>query len=131
VGIVPNPPVPEVEALSWHVLGRGPADASRADLATLPLAAAALFGQGKSSQGSIAESLGIDTLSLRGSTTLANNVIAVGKRFSNNLYVIYEQSLGGIANVLKVELNVTRRILLTAEAGATSAAGVVFRWTFD
>jgi translocation and assembly module TamB len=131
VRIVSNPPVPEGEALSWLALGHGPADASRADLATLPLAAAALFGQGKSSQGSIAESLGIDTLSLRGSTTLANNVIAVGKRFSNNLYVIYEQSLGGIANVLKVELNVTRRILLTAEAGATSAAGVVFRWTFD
>lgn len=131
VRIVSYPPVPEGEALSWLVLGHGPADASRADLAALPLAAAALFGQGKASQGSLAQSLGIDTLSLRGSTTLANNVVAVGKRFSNNLYVIYEQSLGGLANVLKVEFNLTRRVLLTAETGAISAAGVLFRWAFD
>jgi translocation and assembly module TamB len=131
VRIVSDPPVPEGEALSWLVLGHGPADASRADLAALPLAAAALFGQGNASKGSLAQSLGIDTLSLKGSTTLANNVIAVGKRVSRNLYVIYEQSLGGVANVLKIELNLTRRILLRAEAGATSTAGLVFRWAFD
>lgn len=131
VRIVSDPPVPEGEALSWLVLGRGPADASRADLAMLPLAAAALFGQGTPGSGSFASKLGLDTLSVRGSTTLANNVVAVGKRFSRNLYVVYEQSLGGIANVLKVELNLTRRLLLRAEAGQVSAAGLVFRWSFD
>ena len=131
VRIVSDPPVPEGDALSWLVLGHGPANASRADLAMLPLAAAALFGEGKTSQGSLAQSFGIDSIALRGSGTLADNVVAVGKRFSRDLYVIYEQSLGGIANVLKVELNLTRRILLRAETGQTSAAGVFFRYTFD
>ena len=131
VRIVSNPPVPEGEALSWLVLGHGPANASRADLAMLPLAAAALFGEGRTSQGSLAQSLGIDSIALRGSGTLANNVVAVGKRFSHDLYVMYEQSLGGVANVLKVELNLTRRFLLRAEAGQTSAAGLFFRYAFD
>ncbi len=131
VRIVSDPPVPEGEALSWLVLGRGPADASRADLAMLPLAAAALFGGAKPGEDSFASKLGLDTLSLRGSTTLANNVVAVGKRFSHNLYVAYEQSLGGVANVLKVELNLTRRFLLRAETGEVSAAGLFFRYAFD
>jgi autotransporter translocation and assembly factor TamB len=45
--------------------------------------------------------------------------------------VAYEQSLGGVANVLKVELNLTRRFLLRAETGEVSAAGLFFRYAFD
>src|SRR5512133_4361131 len=91
-----DPRVPEGEALSWLVLGHGPADASRADLAMLPLAAAALFGPAKPGEGSFANKLGLDTLAVRGSGggggggggMLSNQVLAVGKRISNKLYVI-------------------------------------------
>jgi len=139
VRVVSDPPVSEGDALSWLVLGHGPADASRADLAMLPLAAAALFGPAKPGQGSFANRLGLDTLALRGGGggggggggALANQVLAVGKRVSNKLYVIYEQGLGTATNVLKVEYNLTRRFLLRAEAGQVSAAGLFFRYAFD
>ncbi|MGE5523750.1 MAG: translocation/assembly module TamB domain-containing protein [Rhodospirillaceae bacterium] len=139
VRVVSDPPVAEGEALSWLVLGHGPADASRADLAMLPLAAAALFGQAKPGEGSFANKLGLDTLAVRGGGggggggggPLANQVLAVGKRISNKLYVIYEQGLGTATNALKVEYNLTRRFLLRAEAGQISAAGLFFRYAFD
>lgn len=138
VRIVSEPAVPEGEALSWLMLGRSPADASRADLSMLPLAAAALFGKAQPGAGSIANRLGVDTLAIRGSGgtggaggTLANQVVAVGKRVSNRLYLIYEQGLGGTANLLKIEYSLTRRLLLRAETGEVSAAGLFFRHAFD
>lgn len=138
VRIVSEPAVPEGEALSWLMLGRSPADASRADLSMLPLAAAALFGKAQPGSGSIANRLGVDTLAIRGTGstggaggTLANQVVAVGKRVSNRLYLIYEQGLGGTANLLKIEYSLTRRLLLRAETGEVSAAGLFFRHAFD
>jgi translocation and assembly module TamB len=139
VRVVSDPPVPEGEALSWLVLGRGPADASRADLAMLPLAAAALFGRGKTDEETFAKRLGVDTIALRGAGGggggggggLGEQVLAIGKRVSSRLYVVYEQGLGAATNVLKIEYNLTRRFLLRAEAGEVSAAGLFFRYAFD
>lgn len=138
VRVVSEPAVSEGEALSWLMLGRGPADASRADLAMLPLAAASLFGKGQPGGTSIASRFGLDTLAVRGSGggnanagALSNQVVAVGKRISHRLYVIYEQGLGGATNVLKIEYNLSRRLVLRAEAGEVSAAGLFFRHVFD
>jgi translocation and assembly module TamB len=130
VRIVSEPPVPESEALAWLVLGHAPADAARGDLAMLPLAAASLFGTAKTPEGSFAQRLGLDTIALRGST-LDTQVVAVGKRVAHNLYVIYEQALGATANVLKLEFNLTRQLLVRAETGQTSSLGLFYRYAFD
>jgi translocation and assembly module TamB len=98
----------------------------------LPMAAAALLGRGDSSPGSgMASKLGVDSIGLRRGGAVGEQFVTVGKRISDDIYVVYEQSLGATANVLKLEFNLTRRLLLRAETGETSAIGLFYRWAFD
>ena len=133
VRVVSEPPMPENEALSWLVLGRGPGDATGSDLSMLPLAAAALLGQGdgESPTTGVARTFGLDSIGMRGGTGLGSQFVTFGKRISDDIYVVYEQSLGATANVLKLEFNLSRRVLLRAETGEISAIGMFYRWAFD
>ena len=133
VRVVSEPPMPENEALSWLVLGRGPGDAMGGDLSMLPLAAAALLGQGdgESPTTGVARTFGLDSIGMRGGTGLGSQFVTFGKRISDDIYVVYEQSLGATANVLKLEFNLSRRVLLRAETGEISAIGMFYRWAFD
>ena len=128
VRIVSEPPVPESEAISWLVLGHGTGDASRGDLAMLPLAASSLLGKGDSP--TIAQRFGLDTLGLRGAGT-ESQALAVGKRIADRLYVGFEQSLGAAASVLKLEFDLTQRVLLRAQTGEANALGIFYRYSFD
>jgi translocation and assembly module TamB len=129
VRVVSDPALPEHEALSWLVLGRGSRDASTGDLAMLPLAAAALLNQGQS-DGGIAGRFGLDSIGMR-RDTVAGQIVTVGKRVTDDLYVVYEQGTGAAAQALKLEYNLGQRWLVRAEAGTTSAIGLFFRWAFD
>jgi translocation and assembly module TamB len=126
--IVSDPPVAENEAISWLVLGHGTADASRGDLAMLPLAASSLLSKGNSR--TLAQRLGLDTLGLRGAGG-ENQFVTVGKRIADRLYVAFEQSLGAAQSILKLEFDLTDRILLRAQTGEANAVGVFYRYTFD
>lgn len=129
VRVVSDPALPEHEALSWLVLGHGSRDASAGDLSMLPLAAAALLNPGQS-DGGIAGRFGLDSIGMR-RDTVAGQIVTVGKRITDDLYVVYEQGTGAAAQALKLEYNLGRRWLVRAEAGTTSAIGVFFRWAFD
>jgi translocation and assembly module TamB len=136
VRVVSEPPMPENEALSWLILGHGPGEATGTDLSMLPMAAAALLGQGgESPTTGVARTFGLDSIGMRSTTgtagTAASQFITFGKRLSDDIYVVYEQSLGATANVLKLELTLTRRVLLRAETGEISAIGLFYRWAFD
>jgi translocation and assembly module TamB len=132
VRVVSEPAMSENEALSWLILGHGPGDATGADLSMLPLAAAALLGQDGAGTGGVAQKFGLDSIGLRGgSGTTGGQFVTFGKRIADNINVAYEQSLGAMANVLKLELNLTRRVLLRAETGETSGLGIFYRWAFD
>lgn len=133
VRVVSEPPMPENEALSWLVLGHGPGDATGGDLTMLPLAAAALLGQGggESPTTGVARAFGLDSIGMRGGTAVGSQFVTFGKRLSDDIYIVYEQSLGATANVLKLEFNLSRRVLLRAETGEISAIGLFYRWAFD
>lgn len=131
VRVVSDPPMPENDALSWLILGHGPGEASGGDLTMLPMAAAALLGRNESPGSGVARRLGVDSIGLRRGGSVGEQFVTVGKRLSDDIYVVYEQSLGATANVLKLEFNLTRRLLLRAETGETSAIGLFYRWAFD
>jgi translocation and assembly module TamB len=67
IQLTSNPPVPDSEKLSWLVLGQASGDrSSGADLAALQAASAALLGSGgKPISASVAQSIGLDDISLR------------------------------------------------------------------
>ncbi len=134
VQLVSQPPVPEGERLSWLVLGRAPGDATKADLGLLQAAAGALLARGDKMplDRRIAQAFGLDEISLRGSGEVGDQVVAVGKRLSDRLYVSYEQGLGVVASALvKLDLALTQRWSVRAETGTSSGVGLFYRFSWD
>jgi translocation and assembly module TamB len=140
VELVSNPPVPEGEKLSWLVLGRPPGDATGPDIALLQAAAGALLSRGDAVpiNQRIAKAFGFDELTVRGSGELANQVVALGKRLSDRIYVSFEQGIGAAAeNLVKVDLALTQRWSARAQSGTgsagvpTSGVGLFYRFSWD
>jgi translocation and assembly module TamB len=133
VRLVSEPAVPENEALFWLVLGRGPGQSTGgADLGMLQIAATALLPSGGTlpTQALFAQ-LGIDSVELRGGTSAQSQVVSIGKRISDRLYVTYEQGLAGAQTVLRLEYLIDSRFTVRADAGQTSKLGVNYRYSFD
>ena len=128
VRVVSNPALPEGEALSWLVLGRAPGTAGAGQLAALPLATGAIAAK---AGGPIARALRVDEIGMRGSGAVSEQFLTVGKRISDRFYVVFEQSLGGAENLLRLEYIVTERIGLRAQAGRPSSLGVFYRYGWD
>jgi len=134
VQLVSQPPVPEGERLSWLVLGRAPSDATKADLGMLQAAAGALLARGDQMplDRRIARAFGLDEISLRGSGEVASQVVAVGKRLSDRLYISYEQGLGAAVSALvKLDFSLTQRVSVRAETGTSSGIGLFYRFSWD
>jgi len=134
VELISNPPVNDSEKLSWLVLGRAPTQANAADLAMLQAASGAMFGR----LGEVplhrrfAQRLGFDELTVRGSSELATNVVALGKRASDNVYVSFEQAIGTTTEYLvKLDYTLTQHVMLRGQTGTTSGVGVVYRYSWD
>jgi translocation and assembly module TamB len=139
VQLTSTPPVPDNEKLSWLVLGHGLDRSSSADISTLQIAFAAVtdptaapFGQ------RVARTFGFDDISVRAAdasrTTgsgAAGQVVAVSKRLTDNLTLIYEQGLSVANNALKIEYALTHSVTLRAEAGMVSGVGVYYSRSFD
>ncbi|MEP7182111.1 MAG: translocation/assembly module TamB domain-containing protein [Betaproteobacteria bacterium] len=141
VRLVSVPPVSDGEKLSWLVLGQGLDRTSGTDAAALQAAAATLFGDGQAPIGTtIARSIGVDDITVRsagttatGSTTggVGSQVVAVGKRLSDKLYLVYEQGLTVANNALKLDYALTHNVTLRAEAGIVSGFGIYYQRSFD
>jgi translocation and assembly module TamB len=134
VELVSSPAVPEGEKLSWLVLGRAPDNATKADLSLLQAAAGVLLPRGNSVPVTrrIARSVGLDELTLRGSSELSGQVVAFGKRLSDRFYISYEQGLGTVAsNLVKLDFTLTRRLSLRAETGTSTGLGFFYRYSWD
>jgi translocation and assembly module TamB len=143
VALTSNPPVPDAEKLSWLVLGQGLDRTSGADVAALQAASAVLLGpNSKPVTATIAQRLGLDDISVkgaasstrggaRGTPSTEGQVLAVGKRLSENLSIVYEQGLTVATNALRLEYNLTGSLTLRAEAGTVSGVGMYYRRNFE
>lgn len=154
VQLVSTPEVPDAEKLSWLVLGVGFADArSGAQMAALRAAAASLMGSGGGS-GGLAQSLGLDVLTIRsagsgdafdpdfgatfpGQTGVAatpaatQDVVAIGKRLGSRVLVTYEQGLRGVWNLFRIQYEITSRLSLRAQTGTDTALDLLYSFSFD
>jgi translocation and assembly module TamB len=143
VQLTSNPPVPDNEKLSWLVLGQGLDRTSGSDIAALQAASAALLGRGgKSVSTTVAESIGLDDISVGrgagtsraaggGSSDASRQVVSFGKRITDKLSLVYEQGLTVATNALRLEYALSRTLTLRAEAGAISGFGIYYRRVFD
>jgi translocation and assembly module TamB len=134
VELISNPPVAENEKLSWLVLGRAPTDANGADLAVLQAAGGAVFGRGGDEpfNRKFAQRFGFDELTVRSSSELASNVVALGKRYSDKVYFSFEQAIGTTTEYLvKLDYALTQRVSLRGQTGTTSGVGLFYRYSWD
>lgn len=154
VRLVSEPAVPDPEKLSWIVLGRAPDAGGGADLAMLlPAAQALLGGPGGGMTEELSRSLGFDSFSIgqgelnsssRTATsrvvgggsrissgpTVAGQVLSVGKRISTDLFLSFEQSLGGAESLVKLTYQLGRRVSVVARGGTDNAMDIYYTFSF-
>ena len=137
VRLTSNPPVPDNEKLAWLVLGHGLDSTTSAESVALQAALAALAGSGSEQIGQrVAKGFGLDDISFRGASTArpgttASQVVAVSKRLTDKLSLIYEQGLSLANNSLRIEYVLSRTVTLRAEAGLVNGFGIYYTRSYD
>jgi translocation and assembly module TamB len=67
---------------------------------------------------------------VEGSGTLGGQVLTVGKRLSGDLYLSFEQSLGGAERLVKLTYQLSRRLSLVARGGTDNAIDAYYTFSF-
>lgn len=133
VRLYAEPDLPDAEKLAWLVLGRSSANGGGESALLQQAALALLGGNGKSMSSSLAESLGLDEVSMSGATsgTASGATVTLGKRLSKDFYVSYESSLAGTMGTLYIFYDLSRRFTLRAQTGEQSAVDLIFTLRYD
>lgn len=141
VKLVSTPAVPDVEKLSWIVLGRAP-NTTGTDSSLLLSAAGSILGSGSGGvTGQLKQTLGVDELSLRQDETanppasanspLGSQIVTVGKRLSQRAFISYAQGITAVAGVTKLTYLLTPRVNIVTQAGMDNAIDVFYTFSFD
>ncbi len=153
VRLVSDPDVPDVEKLSWLVLGHGPEQGGAGAAGLLLSAAGSLFGNDSGGlMRQIKQGFGIDEFSVRqggigdsggrqmrsrvvgGSFDTASGtgdqIVSVGRRLSRNVLLSYDQALGRAGSVVKLTVSLNRQVSLVARAGTDNALDMLYTITF-
>jgi translocation and assembly module TamB len=139
VKLVSTPDVPDVEKLSWIVLGRAPSSTGSDSSLLLAAAGGILGGSGAGITGQIKQALGVDELSLGqdvNSPTVNNNplssqIVTVGKRLSSRAFISYAQGITAVAGVTKLTYTLTPRVNIVTQAGMDNAIDIFYTFSFD
>jgi translocation and assembly module TamB len=149
-----DPPMADVEALSWLVLGRPPEQGGADNIALLQ-AAAGLLGGGEGYPARVARALGVDEISIRSGSfgiasllpdrgvagalrseqasaaTVAGEIVTIGKTINDALSVSYQEAIGETTRILQFNYRISDRVSAVARAGTTNALDFVYTIAFD
>ena len=128
-----EPDLPEVDKLSWLVLGRATDGLGRTDTALLQRAALALLsGEGPGVTDRITKALGLDEVSLRQTDgEVRETVISLGKQLSQRWYVGYERGLNATAGSWQLIYRIAQRLTLRAQSGLENSIDVIWTWRWQ
>ncbi|MDO8286270.1 MAG: translocation/assembly module TamB domain-containing protein [Rhodoferax sp.] len=136
VRLYADPDLPDSEKLAWLVLGRSAANGG-AESAMLQQAAMALLGgRGPGITARLAQTLGLDALSMGGGANTADGgstgaTVTLGKRLSRDFYVSFERSMADTLGTLYIFYDLSRRLTLRAQSGEQSAVDLIFTLRYD
>lgn len=139
IKLVSTPDVPDVEKLSWIVLGRAPS-ATGSDSALLLSAAGGILGGGAGGiSGQLKQSLGVDELSLgqdvssstAGDNPLSSQIVTVGKRLSSRAFISYSQGITAVAGITKLTYTLTPRVNIVTQTGMDNAIDIFYTFGFN
>lgn len=155
VRLVSDPELPDAEKLSWLVLGHGSEQTGGGDASTLLAAASGLFGK---DSGGVVQQLqrrfGIDEFGVRqgqlgdsgsrqatsrvaggsgfdaSTASSGGQIVSVGKRIAGNAVLSYEQALGRAENIVKLTVDLSRRMSVVGRTGSDNAIDVFYTFIF-
>lgn len=132
VQLVSDPPVPDIDIMSWLVFGRPASDGSRADFAFVAMAAEAFLAgpNGVPVTTRVARRIGADHVGLR-SRDGETDAVILGRRLTNRIYVFLQQGISTADSVLIVEYTLARNWRARAEAGDVAGLGLVWGRFFE
>lgn len=128
-----EPDLPEVDKLSWLVLGRASSGLGRTDTALLQRAAVALFaGEEEGVVTKLTRSIGLDEISLRQTDgEVRETIVTLGKQLSERLYVGYERGLNSTAGNFQLLYRIAQRFTLRGQTGLDNAVDFIFTWRWQ
>lgn len=137
IKLVSTPDVPDVEKLSWIVLGRAPTTTGSDSTLLLSAAGGILGGGGVSGQ--LKQALGVDELSLgqdvnaspANNTQLSSQIVTVGKRLSSRAFLSYSQGVTAVAGITKLTYMLTPRVNIVTQAGMDNAIDIFYTFSFN
>lgn len=139
--LVSDPDLPDIQKLSWLILGRGNLEGGGVgDLSVLLAAGQGLLSNSDSVSlhQRLASSLGLDEVALKeaalsasSSTQASEQILALGKRLNDQLLLTYEQGLGGNTQVLVLTYQMTRHLSLVSRVGTETALDMLYTLRFD
>ncbi len=153
IKLVSEPSLPDAEKLSWLILGHAPQQSGQGDAALLLSAAGGLLGNesgGLVQQ--LKQSFGLDEIGIRqgelgesggpasgsrvagssvdGNASAGQQIFSVSKRLSETASLSYEQALGKTESIVKLSIDLGRRLTLVGRAGSDNAVDLFYTLTF-
>jgi translocation and assembly module TamB len=128
-----EPDMPEIDKLSWLIVGRASETVDGADTALLQQAALALLsGEGPGVTDQIVKSIGFDQIGVRqgttpGSSDVKDTIVTLGKQISQRWYVGYERGLNATSGSWQLIYRIAQRVSVRAQAGEDNA--IDLHWT--
>ena len=150
--LVSSPNVSDTEKLAWLVLGKPTLSGGSEDADVLFTAASVLLSDADAVpvQQQIANAVGLDEISVSSRTTssttgstggfsyrggesdsVTTQVVTLGKRLSDKLYLSYEQGLADATQTVKLTNQLSRRWSAVARAGDDNALDFYYTLFFD
>jgi len=133
VRLYSEPELPDIDKLTWLVMGRGPEGVGQADTALLQRAALALLSGDRTQDEGFLQRLGLDSVSVRRAESgdTEDTVLGVGKQISRRLYVGYERALATAGGTWQLIYRVAQRFTLRAQAGDENAVDLIWTWRWE
>ncbi|MCP2040303.1 translocation and assembly module TamB [Neisseria sp. HSC-16F19] len=135
VSLVTNEPMSDKDKLSWLILGRASSGGTE-DEAALSSAATAWLAGSINDRINLVDEIGFTSQQTRdrktGELNPAEQVITVGKRLTNDLYLGYQYGLNSASQTVKLTYQISRTLQAIAYVGTDTAGGEVsFSIRFD
>jgi translocation and assembly module TamB len=133
VRLFSEPPLSDLDKLSWLVMGRGSDGLGRTETAIVQRAALALLaGEGGSLTDQLTKAIGLDEVSVRQSDgEVRDTVISVGKQVSRRLYLGYERGLNATTGSFQLIYRIAQRFTLRAQSGLDNSLDVIWVWRWE
>jgi translocation and assembly module TamB len=130
IRLVSEPEMPEMDKLSWLILGRSPDGLGRTDTALLQRAAIALLaGEGGSPTEDLIKRLGLTDFSVRQSDgEVRETIVSLGRQLSQRWYVGYERGVNTTAGTWQLIYRAAQRFTLRAQSGSENAVDAIWSW---